>query len=100
MIEAEHIGVETQTIQGIVSVAVFHVAANWMPHIGAMHTNLIFTTGLQAKFHKTVFDCSFQRVEMRDGILAAVVDRTGISDISLVVFEPIGNGSAVFFHFA
>ena len=34
MIEAQHIGMQTKTVDWIVAIAVFHISTDWMPHIG------------------------------------------------------------------
>ena len=34
MIEAEHIGVQAEPVQRVIAVAVLHIAADRMPHVG------------------------------------------------------------------
>ena len=34
MCEAQYVGMKAQTVEGIVTIAVFHVSAHWMPYIG------------------------------------------------------------------
>ncbi len=85
MIEAELIGVETQTAKRIVAVAVFHVATDRVTHVGGMDTYLVLAARLKTIFNKRMVDGARKGVEMGHGIFASVVERRGKGDISLVV---------------
>lgn len=36
--EAKHIGMQTETVQGVVAIAIFHVTTHRVPHIGRVYT--------------------------------------------------------------
>jgi hypothetical protein len=52
MREAQEPGMQAQTVDGIVAIAVFGIAAYGMPQICRMYANLVLATRLQLIFHK------------------------------------------------
>ena len=74
MVETEDVSMQTKTVQRVVAIAVFHITANGMPHVGAMHSNLVLTPRLQTELHERVLRGAVERVEMGDGIFATVID--------------------------
>lgn len=52
MIEAQFIGVQTEAPYRVIAITIFHIAANWMPHIGSMHADLILPPRLQTKLYQ------------------------------------------------
>ena len=75
MMEAEHIGMQTEPVQRVVAVAVLHVAADRMAHVGRVYANLILPSCLQPVFHETVRHRTVEDMEMGDGIFTAIVHR-------------------------
>ena len=43
---------------------------------------------------------ALQSVEMGNGIFAAIISVAGISDISLVILQPVGHSALIFLHFS
>ena len=75
MREAQQPGMEAQTVDGIVAIAVFGIAAYGMAHVGRMYANLVLATRLQLIFHKRMFGSAVQYMEMRDSQFATIVHR-------------------------
>ena len=72
MHEAQHVGMEAETVQRIVAVAIFRVAAYRMSHVRRVNTNLVLTTRLQLIFHQRVLSSPCQHMEVRHSQLAAI----------------------------
>ena len=100
MHEAQHVGVEAETVQRIVAVAIFRVAADRMSHVRRVNTNLVLTTRLQLIFHQRVLGSPCQHMEVRHSQLAAIVSRRRVSDVCLVVLQPVTDGAVVVLHLA
>ena len=62
-------------MQRVVAIAVFHVAAHGMPHVGRMYPYLILPACFKFVFHKRVVGCAVEHVEMCHCIFAAVIYR-------------------------
>ena len=60
-------------MQRVVAIAVFHVAAHGMPHVGRMYPYLILPACFKFVFHKRVVGCAVEHVEMGHRILTPVV---------------------------
>ena len=75
MIETQQPGVQTETVQRVVAVAVFAIATNGMSHISSMNANLVLTTRLQLKLYQRVVCRAVHHEEMSDSQLATIVDR-------------------------
>jgi hypothetical protein len=54
MIETEHVGMQTETMKGIVAIAILNVTTDGVPHIGSMNTYLVLATCLELELHKGV----------------------------------------------
>lgn len=98
MIEAENIGMETETMERIVAIAILGVSTDRMPHIGGMDTNLILSACLKLELYERVLRGAVEGMEMGYGILSAIIHRRGESNVSLIVLQPVGDGAFVFFH--
>ena len=98
MVETKQIGMQAEPPTRVVTVAILDVAANGIPHIGAVDANLVLAPGLQTKLHQTVANAPPQHMKMSDRILASIVGRTRISDVGAVVLQPVGDGSLVVCH--
>ena len=75
MVEAEQESVEAEPVERVVAIAVFHIAADGMPHVGGVDTDLVLAPGLQLELHERVLGGTCERMEMRHRILTAIVDR-------------------------
>lgn len=73
MFEAKYVGMQAETMAGIVAIAVLRVTTDGMAHIGSMDANLVLAPGLQLEFAESVCLTAFQDVEMSDGVLASIV---------------------------
>ena len=73
MIEAQYVCMQAQTVKRIVTVTIFRIAANRVPHIGCMHPYLILTPCLKTEFHKRMLSCSSKSMEMSDSIFTAII---------------------------
>ena len=91
---------QTKSMQGIVAIAVFGIAANRMPHIGRVDTNLVLAPRFQLKLHERVVRGARQRVVMGDGILTAIIYRRAVGHVGLVVLQPVLDGTLVVLHLA
>lgn len=98
VVERQNVSMETQPSDGVVAVAVFYVAAHRMPHVGSMDTYLILPSRLKPELHKRVGGCSVEHMIVSDSVFAAVVYRRAVSDISLVVLQPVGYRTLVVLH--
>ena len=54
MIETQDVGMQAKPADDVVAVAIFHIAANGMPHVGRMHANLILAPCLQTIFYQRI----------------------------------------------
>ena len=75
MLEAEHIGVQGQTIARIIAITVLRIATNGMTHISRMYADLVLPSRLQLILHQRIAVPALQRMEMRHCILPAIVNR-------------------------
>ena len=75
MIEAKYIGMQTQTTTWIIAIAILYVTTYRVSHISSMYTNLIFSSCLQAEFHKRITCRALQGMEMCDGIFSTIIHR-------------------------
>ena len=98
MIEAEHISMQAKTAAWVITVSVLDVATDRMAHICCMYTNLVLSTRLQLIFYQGMLGSALQCMKVGYCIFAAIVCFAGISNICLVVLQPVGNGSLVFLH--
>ena len=55
---------QTQTMQGIVAIAVFRIATHGVTHISRVHTDLVLTTRLELELHKLMVPLTGQRFVM------------------------------------
>ena len=83
MVEAQHIGMQTKTVDRVVAVAILDVAAYGMPHIGRVYADLVLAPRLELELHQTVLRGAVEGAEMRNGILSAVVHRRRIGHVCL-----------------
>lgn len=74
MEEAEAIGMEAETMDGVVAIAIFYVAANGMAHICGVDTNLILTPRLETKLYKAMVDGATKHAEMANGVFASIIN--------------------------
>ena len=81
MIETEHISVQTEPTDGVVTVAIFHVAANGMSHVGCVDSYLVLTTGFKTELHKRLVDGAVEHTIMRDGVFTSIVNRRAEGEI-------------------
>ena len=91
---------QAEAVQRVVAVAVFRVAAYGVAHVGGMYTNLVLTASLQLKFHQRVLRGAVERKEVCDSQFAAIVYRTAVGDVGLVVLQPVLYRSLVLLHLA
>ena len=75
MLEAEHIGVQGQTIARIIAITVLRIATNGMTHISRMYADLVLPSCLQFILHQRIAVPALQRMEMRHGVLPPIVNR-------------------------
>lgn len=100
VIEAKHVGMETETSDRIIAIAVFDVAADRMPHVGGVHTYLVLASCLQFELHERMVPAAVERIEVGDSQLAITLPLTAVGNISPVLFEPTGDGALVLLHHA
>lgn len=100
VIEAKHVGMETETSDRIIAIAVFDVATDRMPHVGGVHTYLVLAPCLQFEFYERVLSAAVERIEVGDSQLAVALPLTAVGDIGPVLFEPAGDGALVLLHHA
>ena len=65
MVETEHIGMEAKPADRIVSVSIFHISTDRMPHVGRVDTYLVFAPGLEPIFHQRMFRRAVEHMEVR-----------------------------------
>ena len=75
MHHAQHIGMEAESVERIVAVAVFHVATHGMSHVCRMHTDLVLASCFQFKLSEGMVGGTLQHLEMCHGIFSAVIHR-------------------------
>ena len=71
-----------------------------MPHIGRVNTYLVLPARLQLELHQRIAVPHRHSAEVGYGILPAVVHRTAVGNVSLVVAQPVGYGTALLLHLA
>ena len=71
-----------------------------MPHIGRVNTYLVLPARFQPELHQRIAVPHRHSAEVGYGILPAVVHRTAVGNISLVVAQPVGYGTALLLHLA
>ena len=81
MIETEHIGMQTKTVQRVVAVTILYITTDRMPHICRMNTNLILAPCLQTVLHKTVRNRTVEHTEMRNSISSSVIHRRTVGHV-------------------
>ena len=85
-------------MDGIVTIAVFHIATHRMPHIGRMNTNLVLPARLQFVFHQRMLSSTGDCMEVCHSIFATIVHRRRIGKVCFIVLQPTGNGAIIFLH--
>ena len=98
VIETQQESMQTQSVQRVIAITIFHITTHRMPQVSTMDTYLILTSRLQLKLHQTVGCSSVKGKEMGNGILATIVNRRGICEIRLVVPEPVCYGTLILLH--
>ena len=73
---------KTKSVDGVITVSVFHIAANGMPDVGRMYADLIFSACFQLKFYQRMGGGAVENTEMCNGIFAAIIYRRGINEIT------------------
>ena len=74
MEEAQQVGMEAEAVDGVVAIAVLHIATYGMPHVGRVYPDLVLTSGLQLKLYERVLCCTVENAEMRYGVFATIVN--------------------------
>ena len=98
MEEAQHVGMQAQAVDGVVAVAVLHVATNGVSHVCRVYPDLVLASRLQLELYERVLGRTVEDVEMGHGIFAAVVHGTGVGYVCAVVLKPVGYGTLVLDH--
>lgn len=71
--EAKEPGVQAEAVQRVIAIAILHVAADRMSHVGRVDANLVLATCLELVLHEGVVGGAVEHMEMGNGELAAIV---------------------------
>ena len=88
MVETEAEGMEAEAANGIVTIAILDIATDGVAEVGSMDTDLILSTGLKFELNQRMSIRAGKDMIVGDGILASVVVRRAVGEVSAVVFEP------------
>ena len=99
MVETKNISMQTEPAQRVIAIAILHVTTHGMSHIGRMHANLVLAPSLQLELNQRMLSRTIEYMKMRNGVFTSIVYIAAISDIGLIVFQPIGDGALIFSHF-
>lgn len=86
MDEAETVGMQTETVDGVVAVAVFEIAHDRTSDVLQVYADLIFAASLELHIQQSVVRVQYlEQIVMGDGEFAAVIGRTAMGVVKLVV---------------
>ena len=75
MVEAEEEGMETQSVNRVIAIAILAVATYRRPHVSGMHADLVLAACLQFELHEGVLRGPSKGMEVGHSILSTVVHR-------------------------
>ena len=73
MVEAQPVCMQAQTVQWVITISVFHISADRMPHLCRMYANLIFSACLKSELHQSVCRCAFENMEVGYGMFSSII---------------------------
>ena len=71
--EAQHVGVQTKSVDRVIAIAVFYVAAYRVSHVGGVYSYLVLSSCLKPVFYERVLGGAVEDMEVCHRIFSAIV---------------------------
>ena len=97
VVEIKSEGMESEASDGVIAITIFNVPADGATKVLCVHTDLVFSSRLQLKFHERVALIATQSLVVRQSLFTAVVSGRRESEKRFVVFQPTFHATLRFF---